>query len=131
MSKIRKKGMRSISKLFIYVWNILGRNRASQQWFVVFNQKSSYEAQIAYYRDKIQENLNWKNAGIYEDDGKSATNTKKGDDFNAMIEDCMARKIDMVLTKSVSRFARNTVDSIQNIRKLKEKNIVILFEKEN
>lgn len=94
-------------------------------------QEGSYEAQVAYYRDKIQENPNWKNAGIYADDGKSATNTKKRDDFNAMIDDCMAGKIDMVLTKSVSRFARNTVDSLQTIRKLKEKNIAILFEKEN
>lgn len=94
-------------------------------------QEGSYEAQVAYYTEKIQENPNWKNAGIYADDGKSATNTKKRDDFNAMIDDCMAGKIDMVLTKSVSRFARNTVDSLQTIRKLKEKNIAILFEKEN
>lgn len=94
-------------------------------------QEGSYEAQVAYYTEKIQENPNWKNAGIYADDGKSATNTKKRDDFNAMIEDCMAGKIDMVLTKSVSRFARNTVDSLRTIRKLKEKNIAILFEKEN
>lgn len=65
------------------------------------------------------------------DDGKSATNTKKRDDFNAMIDDCMSGKIDMVITKSVSRFARNTVDSLQTIRKLKEKNIAIFFEKEN
>lgn len=94
-------------------------------------QEGSYEAQVAYYTEKIQDNLNWKSAGIYADDGKSATNTKKRDDFNAMIDDCMAGKIDMVLTKSVSRFARNTVDSLQTIRKLKEKNIAILFEKEN
>lgn len=94
-------------------------------------QEGSYEAQVAYYTEKIQENPNWKNAGIYADDGKSATNTKKRDDFNAMIDDCIAGKIDMVLTKSVSRFARNTVDSLQTIRKLKEKNIAILFEKEN
>lgn len=93
-------------------------------------QESSYEAQVSYYTEKIQQNPNWKLAGIYADDGKSATNTKKRDDFNAMIEDCMAGKIDLVLTKSVSRFARNTVDSLQNIRKLKEKNIGIVFEKE-
>lgn len=93
-------------------------------------QEGSYEAQISYYTEKIKSNPNWKLAGIYADDGKSATNTKKRDDFNAMIEDCMAGKIDMVITKSVSRFARNTVDSLQNIRKLKEKNIAIFFEKE-
>ncbi len=93
-------------------------------------QESSYEAQVSYYTEKIQSNPNWKMAGIYADDGKSATNTKKRDDFKTMIEDCMAGKIDLVLTKSVSRFARNTVDSLQNIRKLKEKNIGVYFEKE-
>lgn len=93
-------------------------------------QEGSYEAQISYYTEKIKSNPNWKLAGIYADDGKSATNTKKRDDFNTMIEDCMAGKIDMVITKSVSRFARNTVDCLQNIRKLKERNIPIFFEKE-
>ncbi|HAQ42288.1 MAG TPA: recombinase family protein [Clostridiales bacterium] len=93
-------------------------------------QETSYEAQVSYYTEKIKSNPNWKLAGIYADDGKSATNTKKRDDFNAMIEDCMAGKIDMVITKSVSRFARNAVDSLQNIRKLKEKNIAVFFEKE-
>lgn len=93
-------------------------------------QEGSYEAQIAYYTEKINSNPNWKLAGIYADDGISATNTKKRDDFNAMIEDCMAGKIDMIITKSVSRFARNTVDALQAIRMLKEKNIGILFEKE-
>ena len=93
-------------------------------------QEGSYEAQISYYTEKIKSNPNWKLVGIYADDGKSATNTKKRDDFNAMIGDCMAGKIDMVITKSVSRFARNTVDSLQNIRKLKERNIPIFFEKE-
>lgn len=93
-------------------------------------QEGSYEAQISYYTEKIKSNPNWKMAGIYADDGKSATNTKKRDDFNAMIEDCLVGKIDMVITKSVSRFARNTVDCLQNIRKLKEKNIAIFFEKE-
>jgi len=93
-------------------------------------QETSYEAQVSYYTEKIQSNPNWKLAGIYADDGKSATNTKKRDDFNTMIDDCMAGKIDLVITKSVSRFARNTVDSLQNIRKLKEKNIGVIFEKE-
>ena len=93
-------------------------------------QEGSYEAQISYYTEKIKSNPNWKLAGIYADDGKSATNTKKRDDFNSMIENCLAGKIDMVITKSVSRFARNTVDCLQNIRKLKERNIPIFFEKE-
>ena len=69
--------------------------------------------------------------GIYADDGKSATNTKKRDDFNAMIKDALDGKIDMILTKSVSRFARNTVDSLLTIRKLKEKIVAVFFEKES
>ena len=93
-------------------------------------QESSYEAQVEYYTRKIQETDNWKMAGIYADDGKSATNTKKRDDFNAMIKDALNGKIDMILTKSVSRFARNTVDSLLTIRKLKEKNVAVVFEKE-
>ena len=93
-------------------------------------QESSYETQVEYYTRKIVEIDNWKMAGIYADDGKSATNTKKRDDFNAMIKDALGGKIDMILTKSVSRFARNTVDSLLTIRKLKEKNVAVVFEKE-
>ncbi len=85
---------------------------------------------MEYYTEKINSNPNWKCAGIFADDGKSATQTKKRDDFNVMIEACMAGKVDLVLTKSVSRFARNTVDALQYIRKLKEKNIPVIFEKE-
>lgn len=85
---------------------------------------------MEYYTRKIEETDNWKMAGIYADDGKSATNTKKRDDFNAMIKDALDGKIDMILTKSVSRFARNTVDSLLTIRKLKEKNVAVVFEKE-
>lgn len=93
-------------------------------------QESSYEAQVEYYTRKILENNNWKMAGIYADDGKTATNTKKRDDFNSMVKDALDGKIDMILTKSVSRFARNTVDSLLTIRKLKEKNVAVVFEKE-
>lgn len=93
-------------------------------------QETSYEAQVAYYTEKIRSNPNWKLAGIFADDGKSATSTAKRSDFQAMIDACMDGKIDMVITKSISRFARNTVDSLINIRKLKEKNIAVFFEKE-
>ncbi|PKM67311.1 MAG: recombinase family protein [Firmicutes bacterium HGW-Firmicutes-2] len=93
-------------------------------------QEGSYEAQVDYYTEKINSNPNWKCAGIFADDGKSATQTKKRDDFNALIDACLAGKVDLVLTKSVSRFARNTVDALQCIRKLKEKSIPVIFEKE-
>ena len=96
----------------------------------LIQQESSYTAQVEYYKNKIENMSNWKNAGIYADDGKSATNTKKRDDFNAMIKDALEGKIDMILTKSVSRFARNTVDALTTIRKLKEKNVAVVFEKE-
>lgn len=96
----------------------------------LIQQESSYVAQVEYYTNKIEEIPNWRNAGIYADDGKSATDTKKRNDFNAMIKDAQAGKIDLILTKSVSRFARNTVDALTTIRKLKEKNVAVIFEKE-
>ena len=94
-------------------------------------QESSYEAQMEHYTEFIDRNPEWQLAGIYADDGISGTNTKKREEFNRMIEDCMASKIDMVITKSISRFARNTLDCLKYIRKLKEKNISVYFEKEN
>lgn len=94
-------------------------------------QESSYEAQVEHYTEFIDRNPEWQLAGIYADDGISGTNTKKREEFNRMIEDCMASKIDMVITKSISRFARNTLDCLKYIRKLKEKNISVYFEKEN
>ncbi|MDR5586050.1 recombinase family protein [Clostridium aquiflavi] len=94
-------------------------------------QAGSYEVQIEHYTEFIKKNPEWAFAGIFADDGISGTNTKKRDEFNKMIEECMAGNIDMVITKSISRFARNTLDCLQYIRKLKEKNIAVYFEKEN
>ncbi len=68
---------------------------------------------------------------IFADDGITGTNTKKREEFNRMIEECMAGKIDMIITKSISRFARNTLDCLKYIRQLKDKNIAVFFEKEN
>ncbi|MFT9494453.1 recombinase family protein [Anaerosolibacter sp.] len=94
-------------------------------------QENSYEAQISYYSRKIESNKNWNYVGIYADEGKAATATKSRDSFNNMIEDCYAGKIDLILTKSISRFARNTVDCLRIIRELKDRQVRILFEKEN
>lgn len=94
-------------------------------------QENSYEAQVKYYTEKIAANLKWSFAGIFADQGKPATSTKERDSFNEMIADCYAGKIDMILTKSISRFARNTVDFLRIIRELKEQQIRIIFEKEN
>lgn len=89
-------------------------------------QLSSYEAQVSHYTEYIKRNPEWAYGGIYADEGISGTNTKKRLEFIRMIEDCMAGKIDMVITKSISRFARNTLDTLQYVRQLKEKNIAIL-----
>ena len=94
-------------------------------------QETSYEAQITHYTAYINSHPDWELAGIYADDGISGTNTKKREEFNRMIDDCMAGKIDKVITKSISRFARNTVDCLNYIRKLKDKSIQVFFEKEN
>lgn len=93
-------------------------------------QESSYEAQVKYYSDKIAANPKWNCVGIYSDQGKSATSTKLRDSFNDMLTDCYDGKIDMILTKSISRFARNTVDFLRIIRELKKRQIRIVFEKE-
>lgn len=94
-------------------------------------QATSYEAQVEHYTQFIQKNSEWELAGIFADDGISGTNTKKRGEFNRMIEECMAGNIDMLITKSISRFARNTLDCLKFIRELKEKNIPVFFEKEN
>ena len=94
-------------------------------------QQSSYEAQCSYYTDLIMKNPEWNMAGIFADEGITGTSTKKREDFNRMIRKCRAGKIDLILTKSISRFARNTVDSLKYIRALKGMGIGIIFEKEN
>lgn len=94
-------------------------------------QLSSYEAQVEFYTRHIQSNPEWEFVNVYTDEGISGTNTKKREGFNRMVADALAGKIDLILTKSISRFARNTVDTLTAIRKLKEKNVEVYFEKEN
>lgn len=94
-------------------------------------QQSSYEAQCSYYTDKIMTNPEWTMAGIFADEGITGTSTKKRDDFNRMIRKCRQKKIDLILTKSISRFARNTLDCLRYVRALKELGIGVYFEKEN
>ena len=94
-------------------------------------QATSYEAQIEHYTEYIKSHPEWTLAGIFADDGISGTNTKKREEFNRMITECDAGNIDMIITKSISRFARNTLDCLKYIRQLKEKNILVFFEKEN
>ncbi|MGN1382324.1 MAG: recombinase family protein, partial [Eubacterium sp.] len=94
-------------------------------------QESSYETQVKHYTDYIKANPAWELAGIFADDGISGTSTAKRTAFNNMIEDCKAGKIDMIITKSISRFSRNTVDCLKYTRELKNLNIAVYFEKEN
>lgn len=94
-------------------------------------QQTSYEAQVDYYTHYIQSKADWEFVKVYTDEGITATNTKKRDGFNQMVADALAGKIDLIVTKSVSRFARNTVDSLTTVRKLKEQGVEVFFEKEN
>ncbi len=94
-------------------------------------QFTSYEAQVDYYTTFIKSREDWEFVRVYTDEGISGTNTKKREGFKSMVEDALKGKIDLIVTKSVSRFARNTVDSLTTVRQLKEKGIEIYFEKEN
>ncbi len=95
------------------------------------DQLNSYEAQVDYYTNYIRSRDDWEFVAVYSDEGVTGCNTKKRDDFNRMIEDALNGFIDLIVTKSVSRFARNTVDSLSTIRKLKEHGIEVYFEKES
>lgn len=94
-------------------------------------QLTSYEAQIDYYTKYINRNREWQFVKVYTDEGITATNTKRRDGFNEMVADALAGKIDLIVTKSVSRFARNTVDSLTTVRELKANGVEVYFEKEN
>ncbi len=94
-------------------------------------QQNSYQAQLSYYTDYINSRPDWEFAGMYSDEGITGTSTKRREGFNRMVEDALAGKIDLIVTKSVSRFARNTVDSLSTVRKLKDAGVEVYFEKEN
>lgn len=94
-------------------------------------QLTSYEAQISYYTNYIKQHPEWEFVDVYTDEGITGVNTKNRDGFNKMVKDALAGRIDLIVTKSISRFARNTVDSLTTIRKLKAEGIEVYFEKEN
>lgn len=97
----------------------------------IAHQVGSYESQQTYYENMIQSKAGWNFVGIYADYAKSGTKEKGRTEFERMLDDCETGEIDIICTKSISRFARNTVECIQIVRKLKEKNIDVYFEKEN
>ena len=94
-------------------------------------QLNSYQVQISYYTDLINKKKEWTLAGIFADEGISGTQTKKRTEFNRMIRMCRKKKIDLIITKSISRFARNTVDCLEYVRELKSLGIGVFFEEEN
>jgi len=108
--------------------NVAGYARVSTD---TIEQLSSYETQVNYYTKYINSKADWNFVKVYTDEGISGTSTSKRQGFKTMIQDALDGNIDLIVTKSVSRFARNTVDSLTTVRKLKEKGIEIYFEKEN
>ena len=94
-------------------------------------QLNSYDVQVRYYTEKIRSEPKWAFVGIFADRGLSGTSTKKRDEFNKMIKQCRRGKIDMIITKSISRFARNTADVLKYVRMLKEIGVDIFFEEQN
>ncbi len=95
------------------------------------DQKNSFNAQLDEYQTRISSNPNWEFVKLYSDEGITGTSMKKREGFKTMIDDAMNGKIDLILVKSISRFARNTVDCLQIIRKLRAENVEVFFDKEN
>ena len=94
-------------------------------------QKNSYESQKKYYQELVSNNPEWEPVDIHADEAISGTQVYKRTDFIRMINDAMEGKIDMIITKSISRFARNTLDTLSYVRQLKDKDVAVFFEKEN
>lgn len=94
-------------------------------------QLESYQSQVKYYTELINSNPEWQFVGVYADEAITGTQTAKRDDFNRMINDCVNGEIDLIIVKSISRFARNTVDTLTYVRSLKEKGVAVMFEEEN
>lgn len=93
-------------------------------------QLTSYEAQVSYYTNYIKSREDWEFVGVYTDEGITGTSTKHREGFKSMVKDALDGKIELILAKSLSRFSRNTVDSLTTIRKLKENGVEVWFEKE-
>ena len=95
------------------------------------DQLNSYKSQVQYYEELIKNKSEWDLAGIYADEAITGTQVKKRENFQRLINDCLNGEIDMIITKSISRFARNTLDTLKYVRMLKEKGVAVFFEEEN
>lgn len=126
--------MRTIRKIEQSVPNLRPRKKVAAYARVSMESERmhhSLSAQISYYSSLIQKNPEWEYAGVYADYGISGTGIKKRQEFRRMLEDAKAGKIDIILTKSIQRFARNTVDLLRTVRHLKKLGVEVWFEKEN
>lgn len=126
--------MREISKIIPTMPTICRKKRVAAYARVSMDSERlmhSLSSQISYYSEFIQKNPEWIYAGVYADEGITGTLTEKRDEFKRLIADCDAGKIDIILVKSISRFARNTVDLLETVRHLKSLGIEVRFEKEN
>lgn len=126
--------MRKISKIETTIPILKPKKRVAAYARVSLPSESlmhSLSAQISYYSTLIQKNPEWTYVGVYADEGITGTSIRKRDEFNSLIADCDAGKIDLVLTKSISRFARNTVDLLETVRHLKDIGVEVQFEREN
>ena len=126
--------MRTIKKIESTIPTIKTRKRVAAYARISMESERmshSLSAQISYYNDLIQKNPDWEFAGVYADNGISGTSTAKRDEFRRMVADAEDGKIDIILTKSIQRFARNTVDLLETVRHLKDLGIEVRFEKEN
>ena len=126
--------MRTIRKIERSVPNLRQRKKVAAYARVSMESERmhhSLSAQVSYYSGLIQKNPDWEYAGVYADYGISGTRIKKRQEFQRMMEEAEAGKIDIILTKSIQRFARNTVDLLRTVRHLKELGVEVWFEKEN
>lgn len=124
----KRQSVKSNAEFQVKKRRVAGYARVSTE---LEQQQNSYQTQLDYYTTYISNRPDWEFVGMYSDEGVTGTSTKRRDGFNRMVEDALAGKIDLIVTKSVSRFARNTVDSLSTVRKLKAAGVEIFFEKEN
>lgn len=124
-SDVRKASMKTLNEKSL---RVVAYARVSTEHD---DQKTSFNSQQQYYSSKIQKNPNWQFVSIYTDEGISGTRTRKREGFVKMMKDAVNDKFDLIPTKSVSRFARNTLDALKYVRLLKDRNIGVYFEEEN
>ena len=132
MNKTKTMGMKTVSRIAAPVQmprlkRVAAYARVSMGKDAMLH---SLAAQVSYYSDLIQRNPEWEYSGVYADEGLTGTKENRPE-FQRMLSDCRAGKIDMILVKSISRFARNTLDTLKYVRMLKDKGVAVFFEEEN